>query len=366
MLETAPTKPETPETPETETPEAEPPKQHRRRGLAGLVVSLALLLLAGGLAFSGFRYYNWCQGASGPRTPLTFTVPEGTSGSEVADALHERGVLRCGMVSGWLLRKDGLQDRIRIGTYQLTTNMTPHAAFLVLSTPPVVQTARLTIPEGYRLTQIAERVQEELAIPQKTFLDAANSGEWSLPPYLPKDTATTEGFLFPATYQFTKGATTADDVVRRLLDQFGTEAKDLPWQNAERLGVTPYEVVIIASMIEEEARVQHDRPLIAGVIYNRLDRGMPLGIDATLLYDDPTPDGQLSESDLRYDSPYNTRLHLGLPPTPISSPGLPSLEAALDPAKTDYLYYVLCGADGHHRFAVTFEQHLQNVQACLG
>jgi len=355
MLEIAPTKPET-----------EPPKQHRRRGLAGLVVFLALLLLAGGLAFSASRYYSWCQGASGPRTPLTFTVPEGASGSEVADALHEQGVLRCGMVSGWLLREDGLEDRIRAATYQLTTNMTPHAAFLILSSPPPVLTVRLTIPEGYRLTQIAERVQEELGIPQKEFLAAANSGEWSLPPYLPKGTASTEGFLFPLTYQFTKDGTTAADVVRRLLDEFGTEVKDLPWRNAERLGVTPYEVVIIASMIEEEARVQRDRPLIAGVIYNRLDKGMPLGIDATLLYDDPTPDGQLSESDLRHDSPYNTRLHMGLPPTPISSPGLPSLEAALDPAKTDYLYYVLCGADGHHRFAVTYEQHLRNVQACLG
>jgi UPF0755 protein len=265
-----------------------------------------------------------------------------------------------------LLRKDGLQDEIRSGTYQLTTNMTPHAAFLVLSTPPVVHTVRLTIPEGYRLTQIAERVQEELGIPQKAFLDDANSGKWLLPPYLPQGSSTTEGFLFPATYQLREDGTTADDVIWRLLDQFKTEAKDLPWRNASKLGVTPYEVVIIASMIEKEAAVQRDRPLIAGVIYNRLAKGMPLGIDATLLYDDPTPDGQLSESDLRHDSPYNTRLHTGLPPTPIASPGLPSLEAALDPAKTDYLYYVLCGADGHHRFAVTYQEHLQNVQACLG
>lgn len=354
MLETAPTKPET-----------EPPGQ-RRRGLMGLIVLLALLLVASGLVFAGFRYYTWCEGASGPQTPLTFTIPEGATGSEVADVLHEQGVLRCGMVSGWLLRKDGLQDLIRAGTYQLTTNMIPDTVFRILSSPTVGKTVRLTIPEGYRLTQIAERVQEELGISQKAFLVDANSGDWTLPPYLPKGTATTEGLLFPATYRFTKDGTTADDVIRLLLDDFKIEVKDLPWRNARKLGVTPYQVVIIASMIEKEAKVERDRPLIATVIYNRLKRNMPLGIDATLLYDDPTPDGELSESDLQYDSPYNTRLHTGLPPTPIASPGIRSLEAALNPAKTDYLYYVLCGPDGHHRFAVTYQQHLQNVQACLG
>ncbi len=96
-------------------------------------------------------------------------------------------------------------------------------------------------------------------------------------------------------------------MIRRLLDQFGTEAETLPWANAQELGVTPYEVVTIASMIEREAALERERPIIAGVIYNRLRIGMTLGIDATLLYDDPTPDGQLSFSDLEYDSPYNTR-----------------------------------------------------------
>jgi UPF0755 protein len=342
------------------------PTAQRRRGLKGLVALLALLLVAGGLAFSAFHYYSWCQQASGPRTPLTFTVREGASGSEVADALHERGVLRCGMVSGWLLRRDGLEEEIRAGTYRLTTNMTPDAAFRVLSSPPVVKTVRLTIPEGYRLTQIAERVRQELGIPERAFLEDATSGDWMLPPYLPKRAATTEGFLFPATYQFTKDGTTADDVIWRLLEAFKVETKDLPWRDARKLGVSRYQAVVIASMIEKEAKVERDRPLIASVIYNRLERHMPLGIDATLLYDDPTPDGALSESDLTYDSPYNTRLHRGLPPTPIASPGLPSLEAALEPANTDYLYYVLCGPDGHHRFAVTYQQHLRNVQACLG
>ena len=110
-------------------------------------------------------------------------------------------------------------------------------------------------------------------------------------------------------------------VAKKLLEQFGKEAEALPFDRTKELGVTPYELVTIASMIEEEARVDRDRRLIAGVIYNRLKMGMALGIDATLLYDDPTPDGELSSSDLAFDSPYNTRINPGLPPTPIASPG---------------------------------------------
>jgi UPF0755 protein len=242
--------------------------------------------------------------------------------------------------------------------------MTPDEAFRVLTTPPEpVPTLRLTIPEGYRLTQIADRVEEELGIPAKRFLKATEDGDWSLPPYLPKDAPSIEGFLFPETY-FVREDADADGVIRELLDQFGTEAETLPWANAQELGVTPYEVVTIASMIEREAALDRERPIIAGVIYNRLKIGMNLGIDATLLYDDPTPDGQLSFSDLEYDSPYNTRLNPGLPPTPIASPGRASLEAALNPADTPYLFYVLCGEDGHHAFGKTAAEHEANRIRC--
>jgi len=347
-------------------PPEEPPGRHRQRTFRwGIVLGVAFLVLVAGAAVAGVRYYTWCQGASGPQVPVSFTVPEGASGSEVVGSLHRAGVIRCGLVSEWLLRSSGLEGAIRAGTYELTTNMVPDDAFRALTTPPpAVPTVRLTIPEGYRLTQIAERVREALGIPERRFLREAESGEWSLPPYLPKGTGTTEGFLFPETYRLAKDGTSAADVVERLLGQFGVVAEGLPWDHAEDLGVTPYEAVIIASMIEEEAKLPEERAVIAGVIYNRLELGMPLGIDATLLYDDPTPDGQLSTSDLETDGPYNTRIRVGLPPTPIASPGLASLEAALNPAETEYLYYVLCGADGRHEFGVTLAEHEQNRIRC--
>lgn len=329
-------------------------------------IALAVLLFAGLLVAAGVRYYTWCEEASGPRSPVEFTVPEGASGSEVVDALHAAGVIRCGTVSKWLLRRSGLADEIREGSFDLTTNMTPHEAFVVITEPPPpAPTVRLTIPEGYRLTQIADRVEEVVGVPAPRFLRAAASGEWSLPPYLMLGEPL-EGFLFPETYEFLERGTTAADVIGRLLDQFGEEAASLGWGGTAALGLTPYETVIVASMVEEEARVPKDRSLIAAVIYNRLEAEVPLGIDATIQYIDPNPDDGLTVSDFKIDSPYNTRLYAGLPPTPIASPGLASLQAALRPADVDFLYYVLCGDDGHHAFSSTFERFLRDKARCLG
>jgi UPF0755 protein len=331
-----------------------------------LALLVAFLVIVGGLVAVG-AYYGYCKGAGGAREPVELTVDEGASGEQVVARLHDLGVVRCGgLVGRILLRGTGKADAIRSGTFTLTTNMTFGDAIEVLSTPPPpIPTVRLTIPEGYRLTQIAERVQEELGINADRFLALAQSNGWSIDPYLPAGKGT-EGFLFPETYRFAEGSTSAKDVVQRLLQQFDTEAATLDWSHAAALDVSPYEIVVIASMIEREARVSSDRAKIAAVIYNRLADGMPLGIDATIGYIDPDPSNGLTVSDFEIDSPYNTRLHAGLPPTPIASPGIASLRAALAPADVPLLYYVLCGADGHHRFSVSYARFLRDKAACLG
>jgi UPF0755 protein len=340
----------------------------RRPRRLSLVIAL---LLVGGLgwgAYAALDYYDGCKAAAaGVRRPVTFTVAPETPARDVMEDLHDRGVIPCGgFVGNLLLRGTGKADQIRTGSFELTTGMTLDSALDVLTTPPPeVPTVELVIPEGFRLTQIAERVQKDLGISAKRFLKEVESGRYVLPPYLPEGTESPEGFLFPKSYEFVEEGLTVRVVARQLLEQFGIEAARLPFDRAKRLRVTPYEVVTIASMIEEEAAVDRDRRVIAGVIYNRLKIGMALGIDATLLYDDPTPDGDLSSSDLEYDSPYNTRINGGLPPTPIASPGEESIRAALDPADTEFLYYVLCGEDGHHRFARTLAEHNANVDACL-
>jgi UPF0755 protein len=341
----------------------------RRSRRLSLVIVLVLLAAIGWGVYAALGYYAECKEATpGPRRPVTFTVDDGATGEQVVEDLHDRGVIPCGgFVGNLLLRGTGKADQIRAGSFELTSGMTLDAALEILTTPPPeVPTVELVIPEGFRLTQIAARVHEDLGISAKRFLKEVRSGRYVLPPYLPEGSETPEGFLFPKSYEFVEDGLTPRLVAKRLLEQFGAEAESLPFDRTEQLGVSPYELVIIASMIEEEAGVERDRKLIAGVIYNRLRIGMALGIDATLLYDDPTPDGELSSSDLEFDSPYNTRIHAGLPPTPIASPGERSLRAALDPADTDFLYYVLCGPDGHHKFALTLGEHNRNVDACLG
>jgi UPF0755 protein len=279
--------------------------------------------------------------------------------------LHDRGVVRCGLVSRLEVKRR--HESFEAGTYHLRTNMSLDDALNVLQRGPAAPpSVRLTIPEGWRLTQIAARVSDELGIPPSAFLGAAGSGSYSLPPYLPGGSSTVEGFLFPNTYRFAKHGVTPSVVIQQLLQEFRTATRSLPWSNGRKLGVSDYEVVTIASMIEREARVPQDRAKIAAVIYNRLKIGMSLGIDATLQYIDPDPSNGLTASDLHIDSPYNTRLHPGLPPTPIASPGLASLRAALQPAHVGYLYYVLCGADGHHVFTNTYSEFLQQKARCLG
>jgi peptidoglycan lytic transglycosylase G len=351
----------------------------RRRRRVRLVVVLVLFFLVAAGVYAAIARYQVCREAPDPAgTMVSFVVPEGATGRDVVEALHAQGLIRCGgFVGNLLLRGTGQAGDIRAGTYDLQVGMSLDDIVGIITAPPAkVRTVRVTVPEGLRIAStypgersISSVVAEQAGLSAKGFTRLAQSGRYTLPPYLSADAATPEGFLFPDTYQLAKKGLTADMVIRRMMDQFRTVAEEIDLTGgAKALGLTPYQVVIVASMIEREAQVEGDRAKIASVIYNRLDRGMTLGIDATLLYDDPTPDGQLSTPDLETDTPYNTRINAGMPPTPIASPGQASLEAALHPATTNYLYYVLCPPDGPgvHRFATTLREHNANVQQCLG
>jgi len=335
----------------------------RKRSVLRVVAVVLCWLLVFGLAAAAATavgVYKWCQGASGPKVPLSFEIPQGATGSRVVEMLKDQGVLRCGLVPRYIVSKRDLS--FEAGKYDLLTNMSLESALATLSRgPDPIETASITIPEGWRLTQIAAEAEKQLQIPSEGFLVEAQNGQHSLLPYLPGGKPTTEGFLFPKTYEFARGVS-AQEVVQRMLDQFGTEAKGLSWGRAKKLGLTPYEVVIVASMIEREAANDSERPKIASVIYNRLDSGMPLQIDATTAYVDPNPANGLTQSDLGIDSPYDTRIHKGLPPTPIASPGRPSLKAALEPAKTGYIYFVLCGKT--HRFTSSYQAFVNWKNSC--
>lgn len=325
----------------------------RNRGVRVALLALLSLLL---VAASVGGYGIWAIGASGPQTPVRIEIPDGATASEVAELLSARGVIRSSLAFRVLARLRGIGSEIQAGEYALTTNMRASEVLDLLEGGPLdPNVLTMTVPEGFTVRQIGAQVAEDLGLSSEEFVAAATSGSYRVPPYLPDGTESVEGFLFPKTYEFERGVF-VDIVIKRLLDQFREEVDGLPWGRARQLGVTPYEVVVIASMIEREARVAQDRQKIAAVIYNRLELGMLLQIDATVLYvlpehREPTP------ADFEIDSPYNTYRYGGLPPTPIANPGRAALAAALSPADVDFLYYVLADCDGRHAFATSLDEH---------
>lgn len=353
------------------------PTRPRRR--ASLIVALVLLLALGGVLAWGASYYRRCDTPPADGAPVTFEVPEGATGQEVVTLLVEAGLTNCdGFVGNLLLRGTGKANEIIAGSYELTPGMTLEEIVATLTTPPKeIPTVELALQEGLRISSpvpgredIATSVEQQLGLSAERFVKLVESGRYDISGYLGRGQSL-EGFLFPAIYEFRRRDLDEDSVILELLERFEQEAESLDLRaGAKRLGLTPYEVVVVASMIEREYQDPSEGPLIAGVIYNRLEQGIPLGIDATLLYDDPTPDGELSTADIETDGPYNTRIRAGLPPTPIASPGGRggALDWALNPEDTTFLYYVLCPPDGAgvHRFAETLAEHESNVAECLG
>jgi UPF0755 protein len=326
-----------------------------------LILLLVVVLLVGGSVAA----HRWLSQGTGPTKPVTVEVPEGSTASDVADLLSNAGVIRSGLAFTVSARLRGLSSEIQAGSYSLTTNMSVGEALDVLERGPLsTDVVEVTFPEGLELAEVAEVARDELGVDARAFVKRATSGRYSLPPYLPDGTETVEGFLFPKTYEVPSNAT-VDQVIAMLLGQFDVEAEGLPWNRARKLGVTPYEVVIIASMIEREARLDQDRAKVASVIYNRLEQGMHLQIDATVQYAIPGDNRILTFDDYEYPSPYNTYLHDGLPPTPVAQPGLASLKAALDPAGGDYLYYILVDENsGRHDFFETEAEFCAAAPGC--
>ena len=297
-------------------------------------------------------------------------VPQGASTNDIVRILDEEGVVANGTVFRYYLR---FKDEVtyQAGEYEFRTNM---AVWDVRDTleagpAPVVDTRQfVTIPEGLNLEELAAVLLDQLPEFDAAELDDAIANvalpdviEGALP-------ALNEGFLFPETYDV-NDATRADELgfVSRMASQFASVASDVGLADApETLGLSPYQVLIVASLIEEEARADEDRAKIARVIYNRLEAGTPLGIDATVVYANGG-DRTINVSDLEVDSPYNTRRFAGLPPTPISAPGRESIEAALNPDEGDWFWYVLTeeNGPGTHTFAVTEADFNAAVQVCI-
>ena len=284
------------------------------------------------------------------------TIPNGSGIAEIGDLLEEEGVVSSGFFFELRARLAGAGEDLKAGNYDLREGMSYSAALdaLAAGTGPA-RVVNVTVPEGRARSEVAPIVEDaglegdyEQATESSRQLDPADYGA--------EGAESLEGFLFPATYEL-KPNDGVDDLVDKQLQTFEKAFRKVDMREAESANLTEYDVLTIASMVERETLVPKERPIVASVIYNRLSQGEPLGIDATTRFELDNWTEPLTESELAADTPYNTRLNAGLPPGPIGSPGLDSIEAAANPDDTDFLFYVVePGTCGEHTFTETSEE----------
>lgn len=292
---------------------------------------------------------------------VTVEIPEGSSAAQISEILASAGVVRSATQFEAAVRAAGVASTLRAGTYDLVTLMDIDLVIETLQRGPTVRVFDITVVEGLRVTEILDVLSSATGIDRGEFEAALTSGSVATSlKEMPESPALTEweGLLFPDTYRFSQAAT-ATDILARLAVTMERRMAAVNWADFEALGFTQYEGIIVASIIESEVRVAEERPIVSSVIQNRLEIGQALEIDATVLYALSTRD--VADFDRAVESPYNTYRNPGLPPTPISAPGLASLQAAAAPAQTEFFYYVLSSTDGSHTFSVTFEEHQEAI-----
>lgn len=326
-------------------------RPRRNWPLIALALGLVVLLVAG---IGALWVNNRINPPGAPGVPVQIVVSSGMSTADVADLLERQDVIASATVFSWYARFKGAGS-IKAGTYSIRRGEDLGTVLRVLEEGAKPSSDRITIPEGLTVNDVAERVGRLPGRSAPRFLEVAESGSVRSPVQPPGST-NLEGVLFPETY-FVEAKDDEAGILARMVGAFDQAANELDIRGAAaRLGITPYEAVVVASMIEREAKVDEDRGPIAQVIYNRLDKGMPLQIDATVLYSLGRSSGRVLNRDLEADSPYNTYKVEGLPPAPIASPGRKSLEAALNPTPGPWLWYVLADANGKHAFASTDQE----------
>jgi UPF0755 protein len=333
-----------------------------------IVVLAVFLVVLGTPVFAANLYLRsigvW--GSSDPREVVQVVVPKGAGVDEIGSILEERGVIKSafGFRIATFLGEGA--ENIQAGEYQMPSGLTAGDAldWLLGNNPGGGEFVNVTFREGLWLEDFAALIERDTHLSGDVFLELATSGEVRSK-FQPSKVDTLEGLLFPSTYQVVE-KDTERTVLNRLIAEFERQLGSLDLTPAKQLNLTRYDVVIVASMIEAETRVDAERPKVAQVIYNRLREGMALGIDATVIYALGEHKQSLTGSDLEIDSPYNTRRYPGLPPTPIGAPSLASLKAALNPADGDWIYYVLADCEGNHAFSSSYDEFLQDKATYQG
>ncbi|QSF47663.1 endolytic transglycosylase MltG [Paenibacillus tianjinensis] len=335
-----------------------------------MLIVILLLALAGG----GGAWYIWngMQPVEPAGPAVTFTIEKGMGSSEIADLLEENGIIRNGLLFKGYLKwvKEG--SSFKAGTYTASPGDSYDQLIARLNAGDVVkeETVVFTIPEGFTAAQVADKLAEAWNQKAEVFLKVIDSGAGLAAadrlgiPVNAELRHRLEGYLFPETYELVKDST-PQEIVEAMLEQLEKKLDSIPdWKTKlDKRGLSLHELLTVASLVEREVVVDEERPLVAGVIYNRLNKGQKLEIDATVQYLLDKQKERLLNKDLKVDSPYNTYKNTGLPPGPIASPGLASIQAALEPKASEYYFYVTKkdGSQGH-LFGKTYKEHLANIQ----
>lgn len=311
-------------------------------------------------ALSGYHFYSFAvTPMNSGQEPVLITISPGQGLNATTTLLWKNKLISSQAKFKILAAVTGKEKKIKAGEYQASAAMSPWDILDNL-VDGKVYLHKITIPEGYNLFQIAHGLDEAGLCMEKEFIQSATDPLRVRKMAISEPAETFEGYLFPDTYYFPKGVK-PDTVIRTMVDRLRSVYRQEWYERANTLGFTQHEVLTLASIIEKETGIASERPLISSVFHNRLDKNMRLETDPTVIYGIKDFDGNLTREHLRTKTPYNTYRRRGLPPGPIASAGLKSIEAALYPADSPYLYFV-AKKDSTHQFSTNIKDHINSVR----
>ena len=314
------------------------------------------ILAATILSFGALIGWTLTQPASSKGEPVLVRIKTGTPAKIIAEDLEKQNLIKNALVFRVATKLQGLDNSLQAGEYSISPAM-PIQQMLIMMSQGQTAYQQFTVPEGYTVDQIAELLAEkQLANPTKFKALAKNFAPFPYMTANPNTKYSVEGFMFPDTYRLARG-TSEEELLSMMVKQFDAKMTPANRQRAAELGLSIREVIIMASLIEKEAKLNEEQPIIAGVFANRIKQNMPLQSCATIQYILGYPKAELTIQDTQIASPYNTYQNMGLPPGPIANPGTAAINAVLFADKTDYLYFV-ADKQGKHHFSNTYEEHL--------
>lgn len=335
--------------------------------MVALAVVALLIVIATVMAYLNSRSQDNAQTASiTAGEHIKVTIPSGANAARIAQLLVQERVISDGKAFLSAIQKQDVASKIKSGTYELVAGSDYQQLIDRLIQGPNSSENALIVPEGFTVDKLADLVSQQFGISRDDFLAQAKASNYvdEFPFLKDAQNDSLEGFLWPKTYDFSSTTPTSDAIIKLMLTQYKTETANLDFEGAQQnikqqYGITMsrYDFIKLASIIEKEALIDEDRPLIASVMFNRLKADMPLQSDATMGY---VTKGKVTPQDLKSDSPYNTQNKKGFPPTPICSPGIASLSAAMLPATTDNYYFWI--TKDEHKFSKTYDEHLQAIK----